>query len=126
MGAYTEKIDKNVLVLSDKGKNLVKIKMDCFNGATAKLSFISPMHAPVMSCGDTVVIDTVQSLKSKGTIIFVMDAENYSEQTSKVTFTIYEEGGNTLTYEFPKNYTGTPAIVANDSSPFLTFFCKFT
>lgn len=126
MSAYSENQNTNKLRLSSNGSNEVKVEMNCYHGTTAGLSFISPKHSPYIEKGETAVIDTVESLKAKGMIAFICDADNYSGAAGSLEFIISEVGGNSITYRFPSDYDGTPDVAKDEDSPFLTFYCKFS
>lgn len=112
--------------MSGNGGNQVTIQMDCFSGTIAGLTFISPMHSPYLNCGDKTVVDSVGSLRKKGMIAFVCDADNPSDQQAKMTFTIEEIGGNSIVYSFPDDFSNPENGVPEDEdSPYLTFYCKF-
>ena len=101
--------------------------MDCYNGTTGVLSFISSNTSHSIKCGATAVIDTVEALKNKKhrIISFSWDAENYDGKAAKASFKIWEQGGNSITYTFPDDYEGSPDVPENEDSPFLTFYCTF-
>lgn len=125
MSSYTEKKDKNILQLSTNGNNQVTVTMNCYHGTTGKLTFIAPNNSPTISCGQTTLVDSVEALKKKGMIGFLGDFDNYDGLPSDVEFILQEVGGNTLTYRFPADYTGNPAVPNDEESPYLTFYCKF-
>lgn len=122
MAIYKEQPSKLNHVLSDSD-NPVKIKIDCFYGTVASVSFY---HNGLKSinCGETTVIGKASELKGV-TIEFNGAANNPDGQAVKVSHTIFEENGNTTTYTFPNDYTGTPEFDPNDENPDYKFFVNF-
>ena len=125
MASYTEKVDRNELILSSNDKNEVKITMNGLHGTHAGLSFISPNHSQYIEAGTTVLIDNVASLKNEGMVYFSCDADNYGGMLAVVEFKILEVKGNSITYRFPDDFTGTPNVPGNEDSPLVGFKCNF-
>lgn len=115
-GIYREKGDKLTLFLS-QNENAVKIKIKCFNCTFGKLRFHFNDFIGV-DFGETKVIGKSNLLKDK-TIKFKAVAQNMDENNIKIIHTIYEENGNSLSYTFPDDYTGTPQY--NNSSQIIDY-----
>ena len=122
MAIFTEKSDKLNLSVSGTD-NLVKITVNCFNGTLNKLSFYWK-KSRLVSCGQTIEIDTAKELKNKK-IEFTGLASNPGADNIKIEHLIFEENGNTIRYIFPDEYTGTPAFDNNESTPTYTFIVNF-
>ena len=122
MAIYTEKTKKLNLVLSNSS-NLVKIKVDCYNGTLASVSFntggIKNVH-----CGENEVIGLAKNLKGN-TIEFDGLASNPGSDAIKLIHTIIEEGGKKIIYTFPNDYSDVPAYNKEDLDPSYSFIVNF-
>lgn len=132
MPIYREKTDKLNFTIHDNG-NPVTIKVDCFYGTVAKVSFINP---PVivfpprsLGCGETKDIGNYQILKDKS-VVFKGGANNPGKEAGEdqqisILHTVSQEGGQTLVYNFPDDYTGHPAFDTRDQHPDFEFNINF-
>lgn len=127
MPIYKEKKEKLNLIISNND-NLVKITVNTFNNT------IAPVHiylsgeidkmVPDDNNNNTVVIGKASELKDK-TIIFRSTASNPDGNSIKVSHTIFEEGGNSLTYTFPDDYTGILPYDHSDLIQSYKFYVNF-
>ena len=121
MPVYIEKKDKLKLKVSNTDKQ-IKIKVECYNGTIVTVKFFDNIFKNVY-CGETRVIGTAAELKGK-TLIFTGIAKNPNGEIVKIKHTIFEVGGNKVTYTFPDGYTGEPDFNSADPLPDYHFFLK--
>jgi len=104
MPIYKERDDKLSFQVPDTGE--IKIKIDCYDGTIVRGSFHFNDFKHV-NCGQTVVIGSAQGLKGKA-IKVKGAAQNPDRNPVKIQHTIFDDQGNSVSYTFPDNYSGTP------------------
>jgi hypothetical protein len=104
MPLFKEKDDKLSLPLADSG--VVKIKIDCLNGTIVKARFHFNDFKS-LECGQTVEIGSSAGLKNKS-IKVKGSAQNPDRDKIKIQHTVFDESGNSVSYTFPDDYTGSP------------------
>lgn len=119
MAIYKEKQDKLNINLTNSD-NLVKIKVDCYYGTVASVSFYHESLKTVQ-CGETEVIGKAKDLNNS-TIEFNGTANNPDGAQIKIVHTIYEGPGETVTYTFSDDYSGIPDFNSDDEHPDYKFF----
>ena len=119
---YTEKEDKNILVVLTTGKP-VNITVDCQYGTLVSVSFYHK-GLKTARCGEGEIIGVAQDLKGK-TIEFNGSAGNPANGQLRIIHTIRETDGNELIYTFPDDYTGNPAYTGDKLQISYAFYVKF-
>jgi hypothetical protein len=122
MAIYVETKSKLNFNVSNSA-NLVKIKVDCYNGTVASVNGNHP-NSDAIHCGEVQELGVASDI-GDGTIRFNCAANNPGGEAIKIKHTIYEEGGESLTYIFPDDYTGTPDFDENDEHVDYKFYINF-
>lgn len=110
MPRFIEKDDKLNLNVS-ASDNFVKITVNRYNGTdvdiAAKYEDRSRKKIPDNSGSYTIELGKAIELKGQK-IKFTGSAENPGGDSNRITHTIFEDGGNSISYTFSEDYTGTP------------------
>jgi hypothetical protein len=122
MASYKEKKDKLNLNVSDSN-NMVKIQVDCNTGTVVAVSYRGEVIKTV-HCGKIEDLGEAKNLKGR-TLKFVGDANNPDNGTINVQHKIYEEGGESVIYTFPDDYTGDPKYDSTDNHPLYKFSINY-
>lgn len=121
MPVYEENKGKLILNVSDSD-NDVKITVNCLYGSEAQIR-VDTGRLIKVDYGETKVLGKASALKNK-ILEFEGIAENPNGNKINVEHTIFEEGGEKITYVFPDDYTGKPELDKNDTNPSYLFPCK--
>jgi len=124
MPIYKERDDKLELIV-DNSDNMVKIKVDCYNGTLISLSYDNG-NIRTVHCGETEEIGDAEDLKIKSPIEFVGSASNPDGEKIKVEISIFDDDDHSISYTFPDDYTGSPEYDDNDENPTYRFFVNFS
>lgn len=122
MPIYKEKEDKNILLVSDLN-NLVVFKVECQFGTITEVSY-DLNGLKTVGCGEQIILGTASTLKGR-TMTCNGSSGNPEGKQITIIHTFYEEGGETLIYDFPGDYTGEPDFDEQDPEPSFKFYVKF-
>ena len=111
---YVEKESRLNLDVTNSD-NEIKFQIDCFNGTQANVSLFNGDEKELL-CGEAKSIGKASALKGK-TVFVIGAADNPDGEAIKIVHKIFETNGNSLTYIFPDDYTGTPQFDKKDDHP---------
>ncbi len=122
MSEYIEQSDKYTFPTSSHRK--VNFSVDCHHGTIAEVSFFND-ELKTVGCGEQITIGNGDELKDQ-IIEFNGASGNPDDSLIKVTHIIEEEDGDSMSYTFPDDFTGTPDFDDDDDEPSYTFYVHFT
>ncbi len=122
MSVYDEKMDKFSFITSNSGKP-VKLKVETHYGTLVSVALKKESTITVHE-DEEKEIGNNGDLKGK-TMIFAGVSGNPDNGQIKIIHTISQQDGNTISYTFPDDYTGSPNFNNSDKQPSYFFYVKF-